>query len=68
MSYIPKIDELACSSHGDCVEVAPQVFALDDIAVVIGDGPPELLLEAAKVCPSTAILLFDSESGQQVYP
>ncbi len=68
MSYLAEIDEAACAAHGDCVDVAPHVFALDDIARVIGTGPDGLLLEAAETCPSTAIRLVDAETGDQVYP
>jgi len=68
MPYLVQIDNRACAAHGDCVEVAPEVFALDDIAVVIGSGAESLLLEAAEACPSAAILLIDSESGDQAYP
>ena len=39
MSYIPKIDRSACSAHGDCVDIAPEVFELGDTAEVIGSGP-----------------------------
>ena len=39
MTLVPHIDELACSGHGDCAVIAPAVFRLDDIAVVIGNGP-----------------------------
>ena len=48
MSYRAVVDPNECSAHGDCVEVAPQVFRLDDTAVVIGNGPYELILEAAE--------------------
>ncbi|MGH2936798.1 MAG: ferredoxin [Solirubrobacterales bacterium] len=68
MSYVPRIDENACAAHGDCVEIAPQVFELDDTARVIGTGPPGLILEAAEACPSVAITVIDDESGEQVYP
>jgi ferredoxin len=44
------------------------VFELDDIARVIGTGPPQLILEAAESCPSAAISVFDEETGEQVYP
>jgi ferredoxin len=67
MSLIPRVDELACAGHGDCAVVAPDVFDVEDVALVIGTGPDDLILEAAKVCPSTAIAVFD-ESGDQVYP
>lgn len=68
MSYIPTIDTNACASHGDCVDVAPEVFALEETAVVIGDGPDDLIMEAAEMCPSIAITVVDSETGSQVYP
>jgi hypothetical protein len=50
------------------VEIAPQVFRLDDTAVVIGDGPFELVLEAAEACPAVAISVVDSETGEAVFP
>jgi ferredoxin len=68
MSYIPTIDPGACAAHGDCVDVAPQVFALEETAVVIGHGPDDLIMEAAELCPSIAITVIDSETGNQVYP
>jgi ferredoxin len=68
MSYVPRIDPDECSAHGDCVEIAPQVFRLDDTAVVIGDGPEDLLLEAAEACPAVAISVVDSETGEAIYP
>jgi ferredoxin len=66
MSYLPHIDFVACAAHGDCVAVAPQVFALEDLAVVVGDGPDDLILEAARACPSGAIIVIDAETGEQV--
>ena len=68
MSYVPEVDPGACAGHGDCVEVAPAVFRLDEVAVVVGTGPDELILEAAEICPSVAITVLDSETGEIVYP
>lgn len=68
MTLTVMIDEAVCAAHGDCVEVAPQVFALDEIAEVVGTGPDDLLLAAAEACPSAAILILDTESREQVYP
>ena len=68
MRYQARIDESACAAHGDCVDIAPEVFALNDTAHVIGDGPPELIMEAAEACPSVAIVVIDADSGEQVYP
>jgi ferredoxin len=67
MSYRVMVDESMCSGHGDCALIAPEVFAVDEIASVIGDGPDELLLEAAGACPALAITLFD-EGGAVVFP
>ncbi len=68
MTYVPQVDENACAAHGDCVDLAPNVFALNDTAHVIGDGPPDLIMKAAEACPSTAITVTDQETGEQVYP
>lgn len=68
MSYLPTIDPNACSAHGDCVDIAPDVFRLDETAVVIGGGPDELILEAAEVCPAVAISVVDTATGDTVYP
>ena len=68
MSYLVEIDEGACAAYGDCVELAPHVFALDDVARVVGDGPDDLLLAAADSCPSVAIRLLDTETRELIYP
>jgi ferredoxin len=68
MSYIPTIDEANCIAQGDCVELVPDVFQLDDVARVVGSGPDDLVLTAARECPVEAISIVDSETGMQVYP
>jgi ferredoxin len=68
MSYIPMIDESSCIAQGDCVDLVPEVFKVDDRATVIGTGPDELILTAARECPVAAISIVDSETGAQVYP
>ncbi|MGZ4173071.1 MAG: ferredoxin [Solirubrobacteraceae bacterium] len=68
MTYLVEIDDDACAAHGDCVEVAPGVFELDDVVRVIGTGPDELLLTAAESCPSTAIRIIARDTLEQVYP
>lgn len=69
MTLVPVIDEGACAAHGDCLEVAPTVFSLDgDVAEVIGTAPDDIILKAAEACPSVAIIVTDSETGDQVYP
>ena len=68
MTYLAHIDAHACAAHGDCEFIAPEVFRVDDVAVIAGAGPDELTLEAARVCPSVAIRITDSDTGEQVYP
>ena len=68
MTYLPQVDEGICAAHGDCVEIAPAVFSLNDVAHVIGIGPPAMILEAAEACPSVAITVIDEDTGEQVYP
>jgi ferredoxin len=69
MSLIVSIDPYACALHGDCADVAPEVFGLDgDIADVVGTGPDDTILAAARACPSTAISVVDEATGRHVYP
>jgi ferredoxin len=69
MTFVPTVDPYACALHGDCADIAPEIFGLDgDIAEVIGTGPDETILAAARACPSTAITVVDPATGRQVYP
>jgi ferredoxin len=68
MTYVVEVDEDACAAHGDCVDVAPEVFELGDVAQVIGTGPDALVLSAAESCPSTAIRIIDPRTDEQIYP
>ena len=68
MTYLAEIDEDACAAHGDCVDLAPEVFELDEVAHVIGQGADDLLLAAAEACPSGAIRIIDAETAAAVYP
>ena len=68
MKATARIDDAACCAHGDCALVAPQVFAVDDIARVVGEAPLEMLVEAAEACPAGAIEVVDADSGDQIYP
>jgi hypothetical protein len=38
------------------------------VAVVIADGPDELMLEAARICPAVAIRIANLETGAQIFP
>jgi ferredoxin len=68
MRCIARIDEAACSAHGDCALVAPEVFEVDGVARVIGDAPRDVLIEAAEACPAAAISVVDADTDAQIYP
>jgi ferredoxin len=68
MRCVPVIDESACLAHGDCAELAPNVFRVGDVAEVIAEGDRDLLLEVAEACPAGAISVLDRETGEQIYP
>ena len=60
-----------CIGVGNCVAYAPTVFELDteNKAVILDPSSvdDDTLLEAAKSCPESAILIEDNE-GNQLYP
>ena len=68
MTLIPHVDEFACAAHGDCALAAPGVFAVDDIAVVTGEGSDGEILAAARACPAGAITVIDEDTGETIYP
>jgi ferredoxin len=68
MKPVAKIDEFACSAHGDCAAIAPGVFHIDDIAVVVGDGNLDLLVKAAEACPAGAISVVDADTDEELFP
>lgn len=68
MSYLAVIDENACAAHGDCEAIAPEIFRVEDVAVVIAQGHDELALEAARICPTVAIRITDRDTGEQIFP
>jgi ferredoxin len=65
-----RIDGRACAAHGDCLDVAPDAFALsaEDVAIATGPAPADVLVRAAEACPSVAISVIDADSGEQLYP
>ncbi len=69
MTLVALIDPNVCTAHGDCEQIAPEVFRVqDDVAVVIGTGSDELLTAAAEGCPTSAIRIVERETRTQVYP
>ncbi len=66
------VDRGLCIGAASCVEVAPEVFQLDEenIAIVVDPWGTdrETILDAASSCPVDAITLIDEETGKQIYP
>ena len=67
-----RIDRLLCVGFEDCIEVAPDLFELDDdgIAVFLGDTDGVdrcCVLASCMSCPVDALEVFD-ESGAKVVP
>ncbi len=65
------IDRSLCVGFGDCVDVAPEAFQLDDENIVILVDPERVdrdrLLKACDACPVDAITVWD-ETGEQLVP
>lgn len=68
MTLTIHIDEYACSAHGDCALEAPDAFTVEEVAVVTGTASDDALLRAARACPAGAIVLTDTQTGEQIYP
>ena len=68
MTLLPTVDPMACSAHGDCASPRAEIFRVDDTAVVVGTGPPDLVMAAAEACPAVAISVVDEATGRQLYP
>jgi ferredoxin len=61
-----------CISAASCVAIAPGVFALDEeqLAIILDqDGnEDDIKLLAAQSCPTAAIIVTDTTTGQQLWP
>jgi len=70
--YKIKVIRKECIGAASCVAVSPAVFQLDnENKAVVPDGAtdvPENILMAAQSCPTKAIVVIDTETGQQVWP
>ncbi len=60
-----------CIGAASCVAFSPDTFSLDDEkkAVVNGQSADEAnVIMAAQSCPTKAIIVEDTETGEQVWP
>jgi ferredoxin len=67
-----KIDRLICVGFESCVEVAPDLFQMDEEGIAIftsdtNEVDEETVLEACKECPVDALVVHDA-SGNQLHP
>lgn len=70
--YKVQVIRSLCIGAASCVAVSPDTFELDaeKKAVILeqsSDSADNILL-AAQSCPTKAILIFDKETGEQVWP
>lgn len=67
-----EIDESLCIGSGNCVNMAPEVFEInDDNIVAFKEDAPDIdqgrLIEACSVCPVDALVVHE-EDGEQIVP
>lgn len=67
-----EVDRNLCIGAAPCVAVAGSVFQLDDegkaIVVDAAGADDETIILAAQSCPVKAIILYDDETGEKVFP
>jgi ferredoxin len=66
------IDRDLCIGAATCIAIAPKTFALDSDAkcVVLStaeEDTDEQVLDAARSCPTAAIIITD-QNGQKIFP
>ena len=65
------VDRDECIGCGNCSDIAPDVFELDDEGLSHVTNPEgandDTIREAAESCPVDCILLQD-DAGKQIYP
>ena len=71
-AYTVEVVRDLCIGAATCVALAPQVFVLDGDAKAIilntaGGTPGEVLIDAARGCPTAAIIVKDA-AGNKVAP
>lgn len=70
--YKIKVLRSVCIGAASCVAVSPNVFELDSqnkaVVKTGANDVPENILMAAQSCPTKAIVVIDTETGQQVWP
>lgn len=70
--YTIRVDRDLCIGAATCLAIAPKAYSLDsDAKAIIIDSADqetvEALLDSAKGCPTSAIIITD-ENGKQIFP
>lgn len=70
--FVITVDRNLCIGAGSCIAIAPRAYALDNEAKAIflpsiEEETDETLLDAAKACPTAAIIIRD-ENGKRIFP
>lgn len=74
MSRHLRVNPIACTGHGACAELLPELIVLDDWGYPIlepGPIPPELeahARRAADACPTLALMLQRPDGPQHASP
>lgn len=66
------VDHSRCVGNAMCLATAPNVFAHNanrqsEVVNESGDTP-DTILEAASICPTSAIHVEDAETGERLFP
>ena len=72
MRYTVRVDKQGCIGAGKCVAYAPEAFDFDENDTseplpTIVDVPDAQILQAARLCPVSAITVYD-ECGRELFP
>lgn len=69
--YRIRVDRELCIGAASCIALAPEIFELDSEGIAIITDPDgstvEAMMEAAKSCPTNAIIVEDAD-GNQIWP
>ena len=60
------IDRSLCSGYGACIDVAPNLFELDDTGTAVVrtvETADQTVLDAAAACPMAAISIIEQEAA-----
>jgi len=70
--YKIKVVRDLCIGAASCIAVSPDTFVLDEEKKAVikenSQDVPENILMAAQSCPTAAIIITDTETGEQVWP